>query len=102
VPLFFYTYNPSIAALWFLGLVAGAIIFTWLFNSSRGSILIVALFHGTFNFATASSIGGGMAAAILSMLAMVWAVVVVWVFKPATLAGAEKEQTLAELAPNRL
>jgi hypothetical protein len=73
------------AYLWFLGLVAGAIIFTWLFNSRQGSILMVALFHGTLNFATASSIENGLVAALLSMLVMVWAVVLVYVFKPVTL-----------------
>ena len=80
--MFFFLYPPSIAAIWFLSIMAAAIVFTWLFNGSRGSILIVILFHGTFNFVTASSIGNGLVATLLSILVMVWAVIVVFVFKP--------------------
>jgi len=34
LPQFFYLFDPSMAVGWAVGLLAGAIVFTWLFNSS--------------------------------------------------------------------
>lgn len=90
VPAFFYLFDPGIAIGWAIGLFAGAIVFTWLFNSSGGSILIVALWHGCFNFMSSSDAGGGMLAAVVSTLVMVWAVLVIVLFKPAALSRAGK------------
>jgi hypothetical protein len=71
---------------WLIGLFAGAVVFTWLFNSSGGSVLIVAVFHGCFNYITSTNAGGGMLATVVSIAVMVWAVVVVLAFKPAALS----------------
>ena len=35
--------------LWFISIVAGAFVYTWIYNSTKGSILPVALFHGSGN-----------------------------------------------------
>jgi membrane protease YdiL (CAAX protease family) len=90
VPQFFYLFDPAIAIGWAIGLLAGAIVFTWLFNSSSGSILIVAIWHGCFNFTTASSAGNGILAAVVSTVVMVWAVVVIVLFKPKDLSKQER------------
>lgn len=50
LPLFFYSYEASILPGFLIGLLAGAITLTWLYNSTSGTILLVALWHGTFNF----------------------------------------------------
>jgi membrane protease YdiL (CAAX protease family) len=92
LPLFFYLYDVTIIVGFLLGLLAGAITFTWLYNSTGGSILLVAVWHGAFNFVTgcvACKTGG--AAAVVSTVVMVWAVVVVIWFKPATLSRAGKQ-----------
>ncbi|MDZ7336120.1 MAG: CPBP family intramembrane metalloprotease [candidate division KSB1 bacterium] len=47
---FFYLYDPTIVIGFLLGVLAGAIVFTWLYNSTGGSILMVTLLHGVFNF----------------------------------------------------
>ena len=92
LPLFFYLYDAAIIVGFLLGLLAGAITFTWLHNSAGGSILLVAVWHGAFNFVTGCvSCKTGIAAAVVSTLVMVWAVVVVVWFKPATLSGADKQ-----------
>ncbi len=85
LPQFFYLFDTTILVGWFLGLTAGAIVFTWLYNSTEGSIPIVAVWHGAFNFITASAAGEGLIAAILSAIVMVWAVVVIFLFRPANL-----------------
>lgn len=90
LPQFFYLFDPAIAIGWLLGLMCGAVLFTWLFNSSNGSILIVAIWHGCFNFMSASDAGSGVLAAVVSTLVMVWAVVVILWFRPQKLSTHAK------------
>jgi hypothetical protein len=96
VPFFFYlhTYMQmglALFPLFALGIVAGAIVYTWLYNSTGGGILMVALFHGAMNFVTAAKASDGFLAAFISTAFMVWAVIVVIVFKPANLSHREKQ-----------
>jgi membrane protease YdiL (CAAX protease family) len=89
LPLFFYLYDATVIVGLLVGLLAGAITFTWLYNSTGGSVLLVAVWHAAFNFVTGCvACKTGVAAAVVSTLVMVWAVVVVVWFKPATLARA--------------
>lgn len=90
LPQFFYLFDPSIAIGWVIGLFAGAIVFTWLFNSASGSILLVAVWHGCFNFISASDAGNGVLAAVVSTIVMVWAVVVILWFKSKNLSSQPK------------
>ena len=83
LPAFFYL--PSYAAFglriipgFVVGIAAGAIVLTWLFNSSGGSVLAVILWHASFNWVTASPTASGLPAAIVSALVIVWAVVLLW------------------------
>ena len=64
----------------FFGLLAGAIILTWLFNSTAGSLLAVVLWHGIWSSIAASDLGD-LVPAVMSVLFMVWAIVIVVVFK---------------------
>ena len=90
LPQFFYVFEPTIAIGWAIGLFAGAIVFTWLLNSVQGSILIVAVFHGCFNYISASSAGNGLLAAVVSTVVMVWAIAVVFLYKSQTLSSKGK------------
>ncbi len=92
LPLFFYLYDATILVGFLLGLLAGAITFTWLYNSTGGSILLVAVWHGAFNFVTGCLVcKTGVAAAVVSTVVMVWAVVVVVWLKPARLSWVNKQ-----------
>lgn len=91
-PAFFLVYDPSILPGFLPGLLAGAIVFTWLYNSTNGSVLLVTIFHGTFNFVTASkSAKAGLIAAVVSTLVIVWAVLVVILYKPKNLSASAKQ-----------
>ena len=92
VPAFFYV--PSYTAIgprllpgFVLGVLAGAIVLTWLYNSSGASVFAVVLWHASFNFVTASPDAGGLVAAVISMLVMLWAVAIVWRCDWTTLAS---------------
>jgi uncharacterized protein len=72
LPMFFYrdTYIqmgimgfPMLA----MSLLCAAVIFTWLYNSTQGSVLIVIIFHAVFNWLTANEAGGQFTAMILSV-----------------------------------
>lgn len=98
LPAFFYV--PSYVTMglrvlpgFFVGILAGAIVLTWLYNSSHGSVLAVVLWHASFNFVSGSPNAGGFAAAVTSTLVILWAVVIVWRYRGATLASPSKHVT---------
>jgi len=48
VPIFFWVDNPMSQypfGLWFISTVAAAFVYTWLYNSAQGSVLVVTLYH---------------------------------------------------------
>jgi len=85
LPLFFYSYDPAVFPGFLPGLFAGAIVFTWLYNST-GSILIAAVWHGMFNLTTAcAACGAGIGAAGVSLLVMIGAALLLLLYQPLTL-----------------
>ena len=72
------------------GFLALAIVLTWLYNSTRGSILMVALFHGGYNFWAASGGTGGLTSSTIDALFIIWAVAIVVLFRPANLSRKGK------------
>jgi CAAX protease family protein len=72
------------------GFLALAIVLTWLYNSTRGSILMVALFHGSYNFWATSGGAGGSITSTIDALFIIWAVVLVLVAGPASLSREGK------------
>jgi membrane protease YdiL (CAAX protease family) len=92
LPLFFYSYPISVLPGFLIGLLAGSITFTWLYNSTKGSVLMTALWHGAFNFTTACvSCKAGVGAAAVSTAVMIWAVLIVLIFKTANLSNSRKQ-----------
>jgi len=92
LPAFFYLYDPRIVVGFLVGVLAGTITLSWLYNSASGSILIVALWHGLFNYTTGcSECKTGFVSAILSTLVMVWAVLIVIIFKPTNLSPLQRQ-----------
>ena len=71
-----------------LGLVSGAIVLTWLYAKSGGSVLIVALWHTALNLGSATTAGSGLAGMLIWFATLVWAIAVVigWLIagEPAT------------------
>ena len=91
LPMFFVvdgfrSFTLAITAGWVLGLFCGAIVLTWLYNHTR-SILLVALWHGTYNIISGTGAATGLLAAVSTTLVMVLAVALVVLELRATRAG---------------
>ncbi len=92
LPLFFYSYSPEAIPGMLSGLFAGTIVFTWLFNTSRGSVLITAVFHGLFNATTAFTAPQiEWSAPLISVLVIAGAVIVTAVYKQGDLSPESKQ-----------
>ena len=61
---------------WVVGIGFGSVFLTWLYASAERSILVVALWHTAYNFATATEAGAGVAAAVTSTLVIIASVVI--------------------------
>ena len=62
-PGYIFYHETYIGMSWFIlpgiifGVLCGAVIFTWLYNGSLGSVLMVAIWHALFDLLTASKAG---------------------------------------------
>jgi CAAX protease family protein len=83
IPLFLFDKDLSTLGLlgtfgWLIGLICGSLLFGWLVKKSNWNLLPVILWHGTFNFFTASEKTGTIFQGLMSMMVVV---VVIWIFK---------------------
>jgi membrane protease YdiL (CAAX protease family) len=92
IPSFFYRYNlKGMAYLGFvLGIFAGAVWLTFLFNYTKGSILAVSLWHLTFNAVSMMGKDDVVLSATMSVMVMLLAVFVLLKYRLEDLAPAEK------------
>jgi membrane protease YdiL (CAAX protease family) len=74
----------------FIGIISGSLLLTWLFNSSKGSVLPSIIWHGVFNLVTATTISEGVPAAIISAATIIWAVMILIFFNPKDLATVRR------------
>jgi CAAX protease family protein len=83
LPLFFLLQNyrdlgPVGIPGFLIGLACGSVVLAWLYESAVGSVLIVAVWHGTYNLTAATEGARGTVAAVVSTGVMVAAVVIGW------------------------
>lgn len=62
----FTDYGPAMLAGFFTGMACGAVVLTWLYNRS-GSVLIVAVWHGTYNIVSGSAGAEGTVQEVAAM-----------------------------------
>ena len=94
-PLFFYragytSMDVAGVAGWFFSLLTGAVLLTWLYNESRGSILVVALFHATVDVAFTSDISSPFVVNIAGAQITCWGIIVLIAARPGYLAKRGK------------
>lgn len=96
IPMFFYRFEFGVGQVigFFIGLFAGAIWLTFLYNSTGGNIFIVAAWHTIWN--TVNILGLVVSLNVVSLMSamvMVAAVIIVIVWKPARLSMFDKHIT---------
>lgn len=98
LPLFFYRpgYTTMDAAGifgWVFSLLTGSILLTWLYNSSRASILICAVFHATIDIAFTADFSDKNVVTYMGVLITVWGILIIFIFKPKNLATDARKKT---------
>lgn len=78
-PVFFFVsgfkdYDGPMLAGFFFGMACGAVVLTWLYNRSGGSILIVAVWHGTYNIVSGSAGAEGTVQIVVSAFVIALAI----------------------------
>ena len=74
-----------------ISLLFAAMVFTWLYNSTGGSILLVVIFHAIFNWLSVSEAGGPFAPMIMTIPIVVWAVLIPRIYGPANASPLRKQ-----------
>lgn len=82
LPYFFYKENfIALGMVGFVGYLVsismGSILLAWIYRGSGQSILLVALWHGLFDFVSASSVADGLGNALSSGVVIVWVILIV-------------------------
>ena len=99
-PMFLYNENliamgPVGTIFWTIGLMFGSVLLTWIYNNTEGSILMTAIWHGTFNtFSAAAGQAASVTSGIISMLVMVLVVFVVIIYRPKNLSHLERQRAI--------
>jgi len=95
LPFFFYKFEFQGAVTivgFFMGMFAGALWLTFLYNSTGGSILMVALWHVIWNMMNlAGAVVSDDVVAVMNMLMIVVGVVALIIGGPATLSCSAKQ-----------
>ncbi len=96
IPLFFY--RPGYTSMgvvgisgWLFSLLTGSLLLTWLYNSSKGSILICAVFHSTIDIAFTADFANTSTVNYMGFLITVWGVLTIAVFKHKRLSNVERQ-----------
>lgn len=97
LPLFLYRpgyTSMDIAGIfgWIFSLLTGSILLSWLYNSSKKSILICAIFHSTVDVAFTADFSDQNTMNYMGFLITVWGILTVIIFKPANLSRTKREQ----------
>lgn len=71
---------------WLYGLLAAGVILTWLFNSSRGSILACAIFYAVYDMVIISNPSDPNIISYAILLVAAWALLTIIIFKPSMLS----------------
>ena len=77
--------------------MTGSVLLAWLYNSTGGSILIVAIFHGTLDI-TIGSPAGPEVASVMAALVTFWGLVVLAWGGPKNLSRRRRKQEAPDLS----
>ncbi len=95
IPLFFFSAGLGTMPLiglfgWAASLVTGSVICTWLFNSTSGSVAVVALFHASLDIFIGSPTGGDLVANVMGASVVIAALMIPRRYGRENLSGSPK------------
>jgi membrane protease YdiL (CAAX protease family) len=96
LPAFFYrdTYvqmGPLGFPMFLVSITFATMVFTWLYNGTGGSLLLVISFHALFNWLSVSEAGGDSVGIIMSVPVILWALYIVRRYGPENAAPARRQ-----------
>jgi membrane protease YdiL (CAAX protease family) len=91
LPAFFYNFELTVFGMvaFVVSILSGAVVLTWLFNSTRGSLIPAILWHGSFNAAVAGA--EGFVAALVSAFIIAGAIWIGNYYGPERFSSQEKQ-----------
>ncbi len=102
IPKFLTHWDPVVFAWFMVDVMAKSVLLTWMYNNTKGSLLLVTLFHASFNtvgvflpIANTITDGNMSARIIITLLEVMAAVVVIRQAKPERLSLTATKQTRA-------
>ena len=90
-PTFFYNYDLTLMSVlaFTVGILSGAVILTWLYNSTGGSLLAVIVWHGAYNTVVAGA--AGEVAALVTAFIILAAILITHRFGPESFSHLPKQ-----------
>jgi len=73
-----------------IGVLFAAVLFTWIYNGTNGSILYVAVWHALFDMFTASKVGQDIIPIVMSAMVILSVLMITRVNKPWNFHRVEK------------
>lgn len=82
LPVFFYGYPFSLSGIviFLVSILSGSAFLTWLYNTTGGSVLAAAIWHGTYNAAVAGA--DGPISAVVTGTVILWVVIAARLYGP--------------------
>lgn len=82
------SFNPAITIGWALDMFCGAVVLSWLYNRSGGSIMLVAVWHASFNLISGTNAATGLLAITSNVLVISLALTLIALESRASRRGA--------------